>query len=183
MTELIVDTANGTPEEHRVRQALLDLLDRYDVARWRVTDHVVIDETAIPHSHPVLTLSTRVLGRSLTGLLSTYLHEQLHWYLGARYDATVAAIDEVRELFPEVPPQDRGGAHDDDSTYLHLVLNWLELESLRLAVDANDADTFVAAVVDGPGYGWIYRQVVDLHSEIGGIVRAHGLDEILPSST
>ncbi len=174
-----IATANGTQDEARVRDLLLQLLDRYDTRRWHFTDKMVIDENATPHSHPVLTLTTRMLGRSPMGLLSSFLHEQLHWYVQARGDDGLRAIDDVRALFPNAPAHDQGGARDEFSTYLHLMVNWLELESLRQVVGREEADKLLRSTVDGPVYGWIYRQVFDRHDDIGGVVRRHGLDRIL----
>src|SRR5262249_27502590 len=58
----------------RVRTMLLDPRTRYDLARFEYCRAVRIAPTEIPHSH----LNT--LGRDETGLLTTYLHEQMHWY-------------------------------------------------------------------------------------------------------
>lgn len=46
------------------------ILASYDLRRYTFTYQVIIDEKAIPHSHPVLTLHTRHLG-SDEQLLST----------------------------------------------------------------------------------------------------------------
>lgn len=56
------------------------LLDSYDLSPWLYTRSVAIDADAIPHSHPVLTLHTRHLDDDRL-LLSTFVHEQLHWFL------------------------------------------------------------------------------------------------------
>lgn len=175
-----ITTAHGSVDEERTADFLQQLIEKYDVGRWQFTDHVVLDEDAIPHSHPVLTLSTRVRDRSLTGLLATYLHEQLHWYVREEDDAeAIAAIDEMRALFPSVPDETAGGAHDEFSTYLHLIVNWLEIESLRQVIGREEADAFFQREIDGPVYPWIYRQCIERSDEIAAVVRRHGLDAIL----
>lgn len=171
--DIRITTAHDSDEEQRVAQLLADLLERYDTTRWHFTLDVVIDETAIPHSHPVLTLTTRVMGRSLVGLITAFLHEQLHWYLEANEDAGFAAIAEVQELFPEVPTSDDGGARDAFSTLLHLLLNWLELESLRQVVGEGEADELLR----GAGGGRVY--VFDRYEDIASVIRRHGLDKVL----
>jgi hypothetical protein len=59
-SDLKITLANSTPAEQQVKAQLERLLKTYDVAKWIATKSIVIDEkTAIPHSHPILTL-TRV---------------------------------------------------------------------------------------------------------------------------
>jgi hypothetical protein len=65
-----------TPSGER-RKNWEQMLASYDLSRYTFTRAVVIDEKAIPHSHPMLTLQTRHLG-SDDLLLSAYVHEQLH---------------------------------------------------------------------------------------------------------
>jgi len=167
-----ITAAHGSEDEERTAAFLRQLLERYDASRWEFTDRVIIDDDAIPHSHPVLTLSTRPPGRSLTGLLSMYLHEQLHWYVDEVNDPNaIAAIDACRAVFPDAP--------EEQSPYLHLLVCWLELASLRLLVDDADADALIGWYLDGPIYPWVYRQCIDRHDEIGAIVAAHGFETIL----
>ena len=177
--EVTITTANDSEQEQRVAVLLADLLRKYDTERWHFTHEVVIDEYATPHSHPVLTLTTRVMGRSLTGLMTSFLHEQLHWYLGDRKASTFSAIDDVKKLFPTVPSRDEGGARNDQSTCLHLILNWLELESLRLVVGAEEADALLRDAGSGSVYPWIYRQVFDRYDDIKAVIERHALDDIL----
>ena len=75
-----ISLATGTEGEARARDQLLLLLDRYELHRWQFTSRVRIEQGAIPHSHPVLTLNTRYPDDDLLAL-STYLHEQLHWFV------------------------------------------------------------------------------------------------------
>jgi hypothetical protein len=49
----------GTTGEAQTRDQLRRLLTTYDVSPWIYTRSIVIDERAIPFSHPVLTLHTR----------------------------------------------------------------------------------------------------------------------------
>src|SRR5881397_3222002 len=65
---------HGTPNEARTRDQLQRLLVTYDLSPWFYTKSVVIDERAIPFSHPVLTLHTRHANDDEL-LLSTFLHE------------------------------------------------------------------------------------------------------------
>lgn len=157
----------------------MELLEKYDTSRWHFTVRVVIDDNALAHSHPVLTLGTRFPVRSRVGVLSTFLHEQIHWYLAARREQCSAAIEQLRTMYPDVPDGSRGGARDERSTYLHLVVNWLENEGLRSIAGAEDAEATLRAACRGPVYTWIYRRVAEDREAIGNVIRRHGLHEIL----
>jgi hypothetical protein len=74
---LTICLAHDSARERRTRDQLLALLARYEPQRWQCTDTVRIEQGVIPHSHPVLTLNTYVLGDDAR-LLAIYLHEQLH---------------------------------------------------------------------------------------------------------
>src|SRR5437016_4838784 len=74
---------HGSKPESETREQLVRLLKTYDLAKWTFTKSVIIDQESIPHSDPVLTLSTRHL-RDDELLLSTYIHEQLHWFFVQR---------------------------------------------------------------------------------------------------
>jgi hypothetical protein len=174
-----IETANGTHSEESVKQLLGDLLAKYDTSRWAFTDQVIVEDSATPHSHPVLTIGTRPIVRTPLGVLTTYLHEQIHWYLAGRPDATPAAVEELKRLYPEVPDKDHGGARNHESTYLHLIVNWLELESLRLLVGEEAADSTLRQTVDGPVYGWIYKRVFEDHVALSKVVSRHRLDELI----
>jgi hypothetical protein len=57
---------------------ILELLcKKYNIPEF--TKKVVVEEGAIPHSHPVLTLNTRT--KDELSILQTLLHEQFHWYV------------------------------------------------------------------------------------------------------
>src|SRR5262252_3895760 len=80
--ELEITLKNGSPPEASTAEQLRGLLQRLDVAPWLFTTRVEIEARAVPHSHPVLTLNTRHLGQDDL-LLSTFIHEELHWWLAA----------------------------------------------------------------------------------------------------
>src|SRR5436309_15051543 len=75
-----IELAHGSAAEVRTADQLQRLLERFNVEPWLFTRRVMIDERAIPHSHPVLTLHTRHLDRDDV-LLSTFVHEQHHVWL------------------------------------------------------------------------------------------------------
>src|SRR5215470_9502151 len=86
---LEITLKHGTAAEAQTREQLQRLLATYDLSPWIYTKSIVIDERAIPFSHPVLTLHTRHAKEDEL-LLSTFVHEQFHWFLAERPEATEA---------------------------------------------------------------------------------------------
>lgn len=165
---------SGSRREAQTRDQLQRLLKTYDVSPWIYTKSIRIDERAIPHSHPVLTLHTRHL-KDDELLLSTFVHEQFHWFLVERDQATRAAIADLRKLFPTVPKgPEAGGSRDEDSTYLHLLVCYLEQRALVRTLgelEARQVMEFWAT----DHYTWVYRTVLDRSRDIGVVMRAHKL--------
>ena len=164
---------NNTEAERQTRTQLKKLLAEYDLHGYTFTRHVVIDEHAIPHSHPVLTLHTRHLG-SDDQLLSTYVHEQLHWYLTAHESATRAAEAALRKIYPKVPVGYPDGANDEESTYLHLIVCYLELQADRRLMGP-ERSTAVINFWAGDHYRWVYKTVLQDEMRIGKIVQNEDL--------
>jgi hypothetical protein len=121
---------SGTPREVQTKEQLQRLLKTYDLSKWIFTRSILIDEKAIPHSHPVLTLHTRHL-KDDDLLLSTFVHEQLHWFLVQNDQETKEAMKDLRTTFPKVPVGFPDGAENEEFTYLHLLVNYLEYRADR----------------------------------------------------
>ena len=170
--DVSIATARGSDSEVEVQEQLNRIVTGFDLDEWTFTHTVIIDERSIPHSHPVLTLNAR--HADVDRLLSTYIHEQLHWYLAASRERTQAAIAELRTVYPEVPVGGSEGARDAESTYLHLVVNYLELQGIRrLLGDARAEDVFEYWA--GDHYTWIYATVLKDEARIANIVHAYDL--------
>jgi len=168
--QLQVDLANGTEAEERTRAQLLRLVEEHDVSEWIYTRHVVIDETQIPHSHPVLTIHTRHLGDD-DHLLSTFLHEQFHWLEGGEtLDRFRAAMRDFEKLYPEVPSTENGGARDDESTYRHLLVCDLELQAMTRLIGETSARELLVGITH---YEWIYQHVLE-DPRVREIAQRHG---------
>lgn len=174
-TEVTIETRHGSEAEKRTRQLLLDVMAGHDLDRFTFTNRVVVDETAIPHSHPVLTMSTRFMVRSVDGALSDYLHEQLHWFVSSHRRASRAVNREWRRHFGTVPRAAGGGAKTRRSTLLHLTVNWLEQNALADVVGSDRATVVLNAKVEGHVYPWCYQQVRDHGEVIGETLRMHSL--------
>lgn len=154
---LTIELKRETERSQRTRAQLERLIREYDLSPYIQTTRIVIEEGVIPHSHPVLTLHTRHLGDDLM-LLSTFLHEQLHWLVAERDSAEAAAIADLRELYPDVPVGRPDGARDEHSTYLHLIVCDLEYQAMIDLVGREKARETLARI---DHYKWIYKQVLD----------------------
>lgn len=170
-----IHTAHHSSSELATEAQLKQILSEYDLQPWTFTREVVIDEHAIPHSHPVLTLHTRHLNHH-DDLLSAYLHEQLHWFLTAHDSATQAAIQDLMEKYPAVPVGFPEGAQDRDSTYVHLLVCRLEQNADSKLLGSARAEAVIGAQ---DHYTWIYKTVVKDGPQIDAVLKRYHLE--LPS--
>lgn len=166
---LTIALAHDSEPERATARLIRELYARHDLRDWVVTDQILIDEEQTPHSHPVLTLHARHLPAP-DNLLSTFLHEEFHWWVDGRQEDLDSAIAEFREIWPEVPSRQDGGARDEYSTYLHLVVCDLEFQATSLLVGEAAAR---AALERLDHYGWIYERVLG-DSRVRGVMRRHG---------
>jgi hypothetical protein len=162
---------SGTPREVQTKEQLQRLLKTCDLSKWIFTRSILIDEKAIPHSHPVLTLHTRHL-KDDDLLLSTFVHEQLHWFLVQNDQETKEAMKDLRTTFPKVPVGFPDGAENEESTYLHLLVNYLEYRADReLLGELRARQVFEFWASDH--YRWVYKTVLERTRDIGDIAFRH----------
>lgn len=171
--ELDIQTAHGNAAEAATRDQLLRITDQYDLARWTYTRRIVIEQGAIPHSHPVLTLNTRSRDNDLH-LLSGFLHEELHWYETDRPRQTRAAIAELRQMYPDIPVGGDDGAADEESSYLHIIVCHFEHQAMKSLVGADRARE-VMEFLAADHYRAIYRLILRDEAKIAALVERHGL--------
>lgn len=163
-----ITCASSTPAERAVAGQVAGLLRRYDLARWRFTHDVRIEDWVIPHSHPVLTLNTRRY--PFDGpLLATYLHEQLHWFATERAAGAERAIEALRARYPNPPVGHPDGAQDTDASLLHYAICYLEWWALLEVVGQEEAAR-IFAFWRTDHYRAIYATVMDDTEAIGAIV-------------
>ena len=159
---------HGTDDELATAAQLLSQLRRYGLSRWRFTAIIRIDRDTIPHSHPTLTLHTRHLDDDNL-LLSTYLHEQLHWFIMAQPDATEQAIAALRVRYPQAPVGYPDGAGDEYGSYAHYLVCYLEGRALLDVLGVEEAQR-ILTFWRGDHYRAIYAAVMDNIEAIGAIV-------------
>ncbi len=167
-----ISLANGSDAEVKTREKLLALLSRYNLSKWHFTDVVRIEQGVVSHSHPVLTLNTRHLDDDAI-LLANYIHEQIHWFLSEHEVETINAISEIRRTYKSVPVGFPEGARNEHSTYLHLIVCFLEFKALVELLGRTKAQE---ALKRRDLYLWIYATVSRDFEEIAKIVASHGLE-------
>ena len=163
-----------------VRERLIALRTKYDLGAYEYCKEVSIAPTALPHSHPVIRLTTGYWTE--TALLANYIHEQMHWYVTwyshkhtYQWRAVWAALE---QRYPD-PPSGRGeGADTLASTHLHLIVNWLEIEALGSLIGAEAAR---AHVTNLHYYRRIYASVIRDWQALTELYTPHHLVPILPA--
>jgi hypothetical protein len=165
--------SHGAPNEARARAQLRRLLGVHDLRPWTLTRTVQIDEDAIPHSHPVLTLHARHLNDDDLAL-ATFIHEQCHWHLERHAAAVDAVVASLRKRYPHVPVGGREGARSERSSYEHLVVGWLELDGVARLLGRERARRVLEHWTHDH-YTWIYRRVLADAASLGRLVQQAGL--------
>jgi hypothetical protein len=168
-----IKLANQSDAEKSTQQQLMRILSEFDLSRWTFTRSVVIDENAIPHSHPVLTLHTRHR-KDDELLLSTYVHEQLHWFVAQHSVEAEAAMRELRLIYPQIPVGYPEGSNDKDGNYEHLLVIYLEYRADQILMGELKARQ-VMAFWSEDHYTWLYREILSDPGKVGRVLKAHDL--------
>jgi hypothetical protein len=174
---LHISLKHGSAGEKAAEQQLRRLAAQYDLSPWVQTDRLVIEERVVPHSHPVLTLHTR--HRDDDGLLvSTFIHEQLHWWLSKHPRQTASAVAELKRRYATLPVGYPDGADSLEASYEHLLVISLELDGVDKLLGKTEEQR-ILRIWEGDHYRALYRTVEQDRDALRSIVRKHGLD--LPS--
>ncbi|HMD36493.1 MAG TPA: hypothetical protein VKH42_16060 [Vicinamibacterales bacterium] len=166
-----IDLAHGTAREQQTKATLERVLADYDLKKLTFTKHVVIEERAINHAFPVLTLNVR-FASSPDELLSSFVHEQLHWHLRDRGRDQQDAVGDLRRMYPNAPVGLPEGADSEVSTYGHLVDCYLEIVADRELIGPERTS---AVIADKGHYTWIYDTVLRDEKRISDLVDRHHL--------
>lgn len=170
-----IKIASGSEEQKKYRDRLLKVINRYGgLNRWLFTRQVLIDNSTFSHSHPVLTLGAKSPSvKTDSELLSVFLHEQMHWHLSQNPAKLRLAMKDLRGAYPRVKVgREEGGARNEESTYLHLLVCLLEVEALTELLGRRRAFDLI---LKKPYYAWIYRTVASDYSSLKGLVERRGL--------
>jgi hypothetical protein len=168
---ITIELAHGTPREQLTKQTLEQVLASYDLKKYTFTRKVIIEQGATNHAFPTLTLNAG-FASSPDLLLSSFIHEQLHWHLRNRDSQQRAAVGELRSLYPKIPVGLPASAESAYSTYAHLVDCYLEIVADREILGVERTDALIRAK---PWYTWIYKTVLTDEKLIAGVVDRHQL--------
>ena len=162
---------HGSEREARTKAMLERVLQDYDLSKYTFTREVVIEDQAINHAFPVLTLNSR-FADSEDELLSSFVHEQLHWYLRDHASGMQAAVSDLRQFYPRVPVGGTEGAETEYSTYGHLVDCYLEILADRHFIGP---DRTSAVVANKGHYTWIYATILKDEPRMSALIDRHRL--------
>ena len=168
---LSIKLSHHTVREMQTAQALQKVVSSYDLKKFTFTREVVIEERAMIHAFPVLTLNVR-FADSPDELLSSFVHEQLHWYLRDHDVQQKGAIAELRQMYPNAPVGLPEGADSAYSTYGHLVDCYLEIQADRELIGSKRTDELIK---NKPWYTWIYKTILRDEQKISDVVDEHNL--------
>ena len=118
--------------------------------------------------HPVLTLNTGLIEDD-EKQLSMFLHEQMHWFISRDKAAVASTVEELQELYPEVPLGGREATGSEWGTRMHLIVCWLQLDAMTQLVGGDRARQVLAR---HGHYKWIYQRVMEDTGKIGLLLRS-----------
>ncbi len=167
-----IETSHHTVRELQEKVELEQIIKKYDVSKYTFTKKVVIEERAMNHAFPTLTLNVHFLG-SDDELLSSFLHEQLHWYLAQHRVTMEDAVSRLKMMYPNAPVGLPEGADTSYSTYAHLIDCYLEIQADRQLIGPERTDKVIK---NKPWYTWIYKTILQDEKRLALLVQSERLD-------
>ena len=167
-----IDLSLAQAKAEKIVECIKEWRERHDLSRFEYTHHLRVAPYEIPHSHPVLTLNAALYNPE--EILCEYLHEQMHWYverLGCA-DEGSPLIVELKRRYPNAPVGFPEGGNDEYSTYLHLLVNWLEIESAAHFVPRQRVEEIAR---NKHYYRWMFRTVLSDWESLEELYRAQGI--------
>ena len=172
--KLKIKTKHGNALEEQKREQLERLAQHYDLSKYTLTRNIMIEQGAMNHSMPELTLNPGFLNNDDLAL-SAYIHEQGHWVLVQRHrNDNPRMFQDLYAMFPGLPteyPQGSGGVRD---TYFHLVVCTLEWQGMDDLVGPERA-RHVIEWKQRDHYTAIYDTVLHNRDKIEGVMQRYGV--------
>lgn len=155
----------------KTKTLMESFLNDYDLKPYLFTKSIKIKPGVIPHSHPMLTLNT-FWNASPNHLLSTFLHEQIHWFINWHQSNYGAVHRTLLQWYPKLPKDKTLIASNTFSTYLHLAVCWLEYKGLQRYLGK---ETAIHTLQTFPHYRWIFQTVIEDEARVGKLMLTHNL--------
>lgn len=167
--EVTISLKNGNEAEQETKSVLERILRTYELTKYIRCSEVVIEQGASGKAFPIVRLSAWKTGKE-EGLLAQFVHEQFHWIEKGKEDQMVAAMAELKEIFPNAPTDKPEGGGSEKSTYCHLIVCRLELLALAKILNEEKA---LAIVSGNTNYTWIRKMVIERASEIDPVIHRY----------
>jgi hypothetical protein len=165
--------ASGSPIEQRKKAQIERLAAAYDLKKFTLTKEIRIEQGAVPHSMPVLTLNGAFPAND-DRALSQYVHEQGHWLLLRHQHDLRELFRTLTDAFPGIPTKEPDGAAGVQDSYYHLAVLMLEWEALEELVGSERAKA-VMTFKQTDHYTALYALVLEKRDRIEGIIRRYGI--------
>lgn len=171
--EITIESETGDEREIVAARKLKSILEKYELKDWIFSTRVMISNDGLPHSHPVITLTTESeYFDNPQSQLATFIHEQLHWYEEENLKRIKAAIKDLKKMYKDVPVGGGQGARSEYSTYLHLIVGWLEYDA---TVELYGEKVANQLLNEKDHYRWIYGTIENDKIKIGEIIDSNHL--------
>jgi hypothetical protein len=167
--KLNIKLAHNSACEQRTLLQVNEFAKRYDLKKFTLTRDIVIEQGAMAHSKPVLTINCRFLDDD-DRALSQYVHEQGHWVLGRRQGELQPLFLALTQAFPNIPTEFPAGGYGVRDSYFHLAVLMLEWQAMEELV----GDKRALAVMkwkQGDHYTELYRTVIANRPQMEKILR------------
>jgi len=171
---LKIKLKHNTQREQQTKEEVERLAARYDLKKFTLTRDIMIEQGAMAHSHPVLTMNCRFL-RDDDLLLSQYLHEQGHWVLLQRHRHDMPRLlRDLKGLLPGLPTAYPQGGFDEQGTYVHVAVNLLEWQALEEVIGPERARR-VMEWKRGDHYTAIYSAVLENREQLERVLQKYDI--------
>ncbi|MDO9182636.1 MAG: hypothetical protein Q7U04_09520 [Bacteriovorax sp.] len=165
----------------KLQSMIEDLISKYDLSKLRFRRNLLVLKSGRPFSpakEPSIYFFAESRSTDYTAdknrLLSTLIHEEYHAYLAQFPVELEKAKIMLMKLYPkeQLPSNKNEMADDLESTYLHLVVCWLEYDSIKKLLGQEEAKRIIST---GSVYRWIYDRELESYEKIGAIIKDAGL--------
>ncbi len=176
-----IDLSTAHHRADNTANELANLRRKFNLKPFEYCQQIRIAPFETPYSHPQITLNTNYY--SSLGLLCMYLHEQMHWYV-TWYSHThetlwMNLLETLKALYPAAVIPNRPDLESNFSSYLHLIVNWLEVHTASIYYTSEEVAIHASKL---PFYQWEYEQVTQGKEKLQEIYQNHKLLPIIPAT-
>lgn len=159
--KLNIKLVHWSTGEQRKKQQIDRLTATYDLTKYTITRDIIIEERAINHSSPILTLNLLHLDDD-DRALGVYVHEQAHWLLMERHRGKPRGemLPELKLIYPKLKFEPPDGDGNEGTSYIHLVVLMLEWQALEDLI-GNDRARSVMNFGRQHNYKALFATVID----------------------